>query len=98
MLELQTNLSSHAGRSLMPLVARVRTQGFRDRSGQLCAIVIAIALACSVQIRAGQPKSRDTGRSSAAVEWWAYRPLVRPAVPETKNTRWSNNPIDLFVL
>ena len=29
-------------------------------------------------------------------EHWAYRPLRRPAVPET-NSRWARNPIDLFV-
>lgn len=30
--------------------------------------------------------------------WWAYRPLKRPAVPTVKNTAWLRSPIDAFVL
>ncbi len=29
---------------------------------------------------------------------WAFRPIVRPVVPATKNTAWARNPIDRFVL
>jgi hypothetical protein len=29
---------------------------------------------------------------------WAYRPVVRPAVPKVKNTTWGRNPIDAFLL
>jgi cytochrome c553 len=31
-------------------------------------------------------------------KWWAYQPVVRPAVPTVKNTGWVKNPIDAFVL
>jgi mono/diheme cytochrome c family protein len=30
-------------------------------------------------------------------EHWAFRPIARPAVPETENTSWVRNPIDAFV-
>ena len=30
-------------------------------------------------------------------EHWAFRPVVRPAVPAVKNSQWVRNPIDAFV-
>ncbi len=39
-----------------------------------------------------------TGLSQKAREHWAYRPVVKPAVPEVKNKLWVHNPIDAFVL
>ncbi|MCI0376033.1 MAG: DUF1549 domain-containing protein, partial [Gemmataceae bacterium] len=30
--------------------------------------------------------------------WWSARPLVRPALPEVKDAKWSDNPIDRFIL
>jgi hypothetical protein len=30
--------------------------------------------------------------------WWAYRELVRPAVPQVKGSAWVRNPIDAFIL
>lgn len=30
-------------------------------------------------------------------DYWAYRPLTRPAIPESRNDRWSLNAIDRFV-
>ena len=35
---------------------------------------------------------------SARSDWWAYHPLLRPAVPEVKNKEWAKNPIDSFIL
>src|SRR5207244_718239 len=29
---------------------------------------------------------------------WAFKPPVRPSVPAVKNTRWTRNPLDNFVL
>lgn len=29
---------------------------------------------------------------------WAFKPPIRPAVPDPKNTKWPHNPIDHFVL
>src|SRR5688572_3704121 len=31
-------------------------------------------------------------------DWWAYRPLQRPAVPAVQKAQWVTNPIDAFVL
>ena len=31
-------------------------------------------------------------------EHWAYQPLVKPAVPRVKDSNWSANPIDAFLL
>ena len=36
--------------------------------------------------------------SESEREHWAYRPLIRPAVPKVKNSAWPRNPIDRFVL
>src|SRR5262249_2889265 len=36
--------------------------------------------------------------TEAERNWWAYRPLVRPAVPTLKDTSWVRNTIDAFVL
>ncbi len=35
---------------------------------------------------------------AAQAEWWAYRELQRPAVPEVRASGWVHNPIDAFVL
>ncbi|MBL8731239.1 MAG: DUF1553 domain-containing protein [Planctomycetes bacterium] len=34
---------------------------------------------------------------SAQDDWWAYRPLQRPAVPAVADAAWPQNPIDHFV-
>ena len=31
-------------------------------------------------------------------DYWAYRPLKRPAIPQVRNTGWLSNPIDAFIL
>ena len=36
--------------------------------------------------------------ASSISEWWAYRPLVRPRVPDVRDTTWTRNPIDAFIL
>lgn len=36
--------------------------------------------------------------TAEAKNWWAYRKLTRPAVPQVKNTAWVTNPIDAFIL
>lgn len=33
-----------------------------------------------------------------ATDWWAYQPVVRPAVPVLENADWVRSPIDAFVL
>ena len=39
-----------------------------------------------------------TGLSQKARDHWAYKPVVKPVVPEVKNKVWVHNPIDAFVL
>jgi hypothetical protein len=43
--------------------------------------------------RRGPPKVDEKARS-----FWAFRPVVRPAVPEVKASSWCRNPIDNFLL
>ncbi len=31
-------------------------------------------------------------------DWWAYQPVVRPAVPVLKNATWARSPIDAFIM
>lgn len=39
-----------------------------------------------------------TGLSQKARDHWAYKPVVKPALPEVKNKVWVHNPVDAFVL
>jgi hypothetical protein len=41
---------------------------------------------------------RVTTPRRAGVDWWALRPVKRPAMPAVKQTDWPRNPIDHFVL
>jgi mono/diheme cytochrome c family protein len=43
--------------------------------------------------RHGPPPVDDQAR-----QFWSFRPIVRPPIPAVKNTDWSRNPIDAFVL
>lgn len=55
---------------------------------------------------AGRPRptpalaDRLNRRRSTAEDksWWAFQPVRRPSVPEVKNSRWSANPVDRFIL
>jgi len=44
-------------------------------------------------VRTGPPQVDERARS-----FWAFQPVVRPALPEVKNRDWLANPIDAFVL
>jgi hypothetical protein len=50
----------------------------------------------------GMPPSSEltaAGASALAVDdWWSWKPLERPALPEVTDKSWSDNPIDRFVL
>ena len=52
--------------------------------------------------RLGSPedtaRARDRQAAPSRRASWAYRPVVRPAVPRVKNQGWVRNPIDAFVL
>jgi hypothetical protein len=43
--------------------------------------------------RHGAPVVDDEARN-----FWAFRPVQRPAVPEVKNKTWVRNPVDAFIL
>jgi hypothetical protein len=60
-----------------------------------------------VRLGAPDPRTTDTVAAvkasesidwSKAREWWSFRPLVAPAPPSVKKTRWPANEIDRFVL
>ncbi|MCS6776503.1 MAG: hypothetical protein NZ557_08185, partial [Chthonomonadaceae bacterium] len=48
--------------------------------------------------------ARSTGRvdpgvrATPGVDWWAFRPVRRPAVPRVRNRSWVRSPIDAFFL
>jgi mono/diheme cytochrome c family protein len=50
--------------------------------------------------RAGDKESvaKMSGLTDAARNHWAYQPVKKPAVPETKTPAWCKTPIDAFVL
>ncbi|MGV3755029.1 MAG: DUF1553 domain-containing protein [Verrucomicrobiota bacterium] len=31
-------------------------------------------------------------------QWWSFQPVKEPAVPKVKNAKWSNEPVDRFIL
>ena len=50
-------------------------------------------------VRAGMPWSEANSHDRAPnSDHWAFKPPVRPALPEVHNTAWPRNPIDRFVL
>lgn len=48
-------------------------------------------------IEAGAKSPADEKPEADPREHWAFRPVVRPAVPAVKNPQWVRNPIDAFV-
>jgi hypothetical protein len=62
---------------------------------------IAVALTVVAFLRVPSPASAQ-GRSPAqsrseSRDWWAYRPLTRPAAPSVRAASWVRSPIDAFV-
>ncbi len=43
-------------------------------------------------------KKEPEQKVKTAEDWWAYKALKRPAVPDVKNKAWAANPIDSFIL
>ena len=43
-------------------------------------------------------KKEPEQKVKTAEDWWAYKALKRPAVPDVKNKTWAANPIDSFIL
>jgi hypothetical protein len=48
-------------------------------------------------IAAGAPGPADERPEADPHDHWAFRPIVRPAVPLVRNAGWVENPIDAFV-
>ena len=42
--------------------------------------------------------SAEPSFTTAQRDWWAFKPVVKAAVPEVKNRQWVKTPIDAFVL
>ena len=38
------------------------------------------------------------GSPQADPEWWSYRPIERPPLPQVRRTAWARTPIDRFIL
>jgi hypothetical protein len=47
-------------------------------------------------VQGGKPSWADL--LAARRNWWSLQPVQNPAVPEVKNTAWSANPVDRFLL
>ncbi len=49
---------------------------------------------------AGTPAASATWADTLAFrrQWWSFQPITRPAVPTPRNTAWSTNSIDRFLL
>ena len=48
-------------------------------------------------IAAGAPAPADEKAETDPKEHWAFRPRVRPPVPQVANAQWVRNPIDAFI-
>src|SRR5262249_46315481 len=44
------------------------------------------------------PAGEDNPSTVGKKDHWAWKPAVRPPVPEVKNAAWVRNPIDAFIL
>jgi Protein of unknown function (DUF1553)/Protein of unknown function (DUF1549)/Planctomycete cytochrome C len=55
-------------------------------------------------VKAGAEDPRDAKSVAkiydgmAAKDWWAYQPMTKPQVPQTKNQTWAKTDIDRFIL
>lgn len=48
--------------------------------------------------RDGAAKTTKSYDTEAAKNWWAFQPVMKPAVPQPKDAAWPSNNIDRFVL
>ncbi|MFO1021720.1 MAG: DUF1549 and DUF1553 domain-containing protein [Planctomycetales bacterium] len=63
--------------------------------GQVAALIVLLAVV-SVALYAAVPEAAQKKAPSLEERHWAYRPVVRPAVPGVAATKYGN-PIDLFL-
>lgn len=83
-----------------PLIARVATADIAERmppehEGEpLSETQVAILRRW---IEAGAVSPANEQPEADPREHWAFRPILRPAIPTVKNSQWVRNPIDAFV-
>jgi mono/diheme cytochrome c family protein len=46
--------------------------------------------------RTGAPEAQNPKRGASA--HWAFKPVIKPAVPAVKNSKWPQTPVDNFIL
>src|SRR5262245_16704445 len=106
MVRLAVNLSHLPDE---PAGVAKNTMAISVGQGILCALhrrgpflVVALPLFLCNRARAIEPtesiEPAELPLSAADREHWAFRPLVRPPLPAVKNVRWSQTPVDLFIL
>ena len=64
------------------------------RFAEICILVVVLLLS-GQSIAADKP---DPTKDEAKRNHWAFKPPIRPALPEVKNASWVRNPIDRFIL
>lgn len=77
-------------------MTEVFTRRFRLNAG--LHTVIALACAFLVPVRADEAPTANAEVRSKAHPHWAFRPVIKPSVPQVQNIQWVQNPIDAFVL
>ena len=63
-----------------------------SRSAVLGCVVLAALYAAAPSTPAHKPFTEGQKH------WWAFQPVVKPAVPSVKEREWVRNPVDAFVL
>jgi hypothetical protein len=82
----------------MSLKACSQAPGRRVSQSFSALLTCAIALAAPLWVAGHLLAAAIADQAPDSAKWWAYRPLVRPAVPSVKNAEWLRNPVDAFVL
>jgi hypothetical protein len=65
---------------------------------RLVLLVLSAISVTPAVLFAGSPDEASLPFTSEDRNYWALQPVVRPEVPEVKNTGWVRNPIDAFIL
>jgi hypothetical protein len=46
----------------------------------------------------GRAAAAETNSVIDKADWWSFKPVTRPMMPNVKNEKWARNPIDRFIL
>src|SRR6266704_1639197 len=60
-----------------------------------CAAGSCAALGLAAEIDSLPPPAQVHADKS---DWWSFKPVTRPPLPEVKSKKWATTPIDLFIL